>query len=46
MAKKKRIDITLDIDLINNAKYYCAKENIYLSNLLNDLLENYLRDNK
>jgi len=33
MAKKKRIDITLDIDLINNAKYYCAKENIgkYLS---------------
>jgi len=44
--KKKRIDITLDIDLISNAKDYCVRENIYLSNLINDLLEKYLRDNK
>ena len=44
VMKKKRIDITLDIDLISNAKDYCVRENIYLSNLINDLLEKYLRE--
>ncbi len=40
-TRKKRIDFTLDTEVLRKFKYYCEKNNLKMSNVI----ENLIRDN-